>query len=164
MQRVGILVLAAVLAVSCSGKKPVPAGRLMQPAGRFSLVTPDGWYRSRVSGIDFVVVSSDPDHGVTPNIFVDGVPRRGRVADQARALAGADTLLSQADFATASGLQGTRLLVRRATSDGVPVVACHFLIQDGERVIAITCSCAEAVRETYAPLFDEAMRSLRVEP
>ena len=170
MRRVLITVLATIIMSGCTGSKPVPAGRLMQPAGKFSFVTPDGWVRSEVAGIDFVIVSTEPDGGVNPNIFVEGTPRSGNVRDEAaqmisakRASVRAYAVLRQEEFATEAGLRGVKISARRETKDALPVSLYHFLLQDGDRAIGITCSCAETVKQKYEPIFDAAMTSVRSE-
>ena len=66
MKQLLIAILAVALVSGCSGKKPVPASRLRQPAGGFSFVTPDGWFRTKLPGLDFIVVSTGPDYGANP--------------------------------------------------------------------------------------------------
>lgn len=166
--------LAALLITSviggCAGKKPAPASRLVQPAGEFSFVTPDGWYRSKLPGIDFVIVSADADYGASPNIFVEGAPRPGVVRNRAtqmteanRAGVPAYASLEQDAFSTESGLTGLKVSARRENRDALPLALWHYLFQDGNRVIVLTCSCAEPVKQKYEPVFDLAMRSLRTE-
>jgi len=163
-----ITLLAVLVLAGCGGKQPVPASRLLQPAGQFSFVTPDGWFRTKLAGIDCIIVSTETDHGVSPNIFVEGVPRPGSVSNEVARLTGANrtgrrgyAVLQQQAFATDSGLPGVKVTARRETKESLPLALCHYLLQDGNRVIAITCSCAEPVKQQYEPLFDAAMKSVR---
>ena len=62
-----------------------------------------------------------------------------------------------------AGLDGVKIAARRETKEALPLAVFHFLLQDGERVIVVTCSCAEQGKQKYEPVFDAAMRSLRSE-
>lgn len=130
-------------------------------------MTPAGWCRTKLPGIDFVIVSTDVDHGVSPNIFVDGAPRSGRVSNQvARATEAnrdeirAYVVMKEESFGTESGLSGVKVSASRETKEALPMALYHYFLQDGDRVIALTCSCAEPVKQKYEPIFDRAMRSL----
>ena len=78
-----MLPMLATLAIfaGCGDRQPVPAGRLYQPAGDFSIVTPEGWHRRKLAGIDFMVVAGEPDRGVTPNLFTDFATGTGTISD-----------------------------------------------------------------------------------
>jgi len=165
-----VAILAALIASGCSGKKAVPASRLTQPTGRFSYVAPDGWFRTQLAGVDFIIVSTEPDHGVIPNIFVEGAPRSSSVSNQVTRLIESNrnsmrayAFVQQQAFTTGSGLTGVKVTARRETTDALAVALYHFSFQDNDRVIDITCSCADAVRQTYEPIFDAAMKSLQSE-
>ncbi len=165
----GILILLLVVA-GCREKKPLPAGRLQQPAGEFSFVTPDNWSRTKLAGIDFIIVSADPDLGTRPNIFVDSVQspgQAGNVANQTietnRENHPSYSVVKQSPFATASGLSGIRIIARRENKDKPPLALFHYFVQDAARTIAVTCTCAEPLKQKYAPLFDSAMASLETE-
>lgn len=167
--------IAAVLAlllvvVGCQEKKPLPSGRLQQPAGGFSFVTPDHWSRTKLAGIDFIVVSTNPDLGTRPNIFIDSVQSPGQAGSVAKQTIETNrknhptyTIDQQSTFATASGLAGIRIAARRENKNTPPLALFHYVIQDANRTIAITCTCAEAVKQKYAPLFDAAIKSLETE-
>jgi hypothetical protein len=162
-----ITVLMTGLLAGCGGKKPIAAGRLQQPAGAFSYVTPDGWYRTHLPGIDYIIVSTEPDSGSTPNLFVDFVDpstslreAAGEVARKYQGPHPSYTVSGEQAFTTTSGLSGIRITAQRATPDAVSLSTFHYLIQDTHRVIAVTASCAESVTPVYEPLFDAAMKSL----
>jgi hypothetical protein len=162
--------LAACLFAGCSGKKPVPASRLMQPAGKFSFITPDGWYRTKIPGIDFTIVSTDADYGARPSIFVEGVPRSDNVSNRViktteeyRGELPQNAAIEQQEFDTESGLRGVKITAYRQTKEALPLAAFHFVFQDGDRVLAITCMCAWSTKLKYEPIFDRAMKSLRPE-
>ncbi len=108
--------------------------------------------------------------GDSPNIFVEGAPRLGRVSNRVTQMIDANrdelrayAVLQQQEFATTSGLIGVRVAARRETKEALPLTLYHFLLQDGDRVISITCSCAESVKQKYEPVFEAAMKSLRSE-
>ncbi len=169
MKRILLALWVGALLVGC-GKLPVPAGRLLQPAGRFSFVTPDEWHRSQLVGMDFIIVSTNADAGISPNIFVDGAPRPGTVSNQVANLLAANragiqkyTVIGQRDIATDSGLKGVKIEAQREMQNGLRVALFHYRLQDGARVISLTCSCADAVKAKYEPIFDAAMQSLRPE-
>lgn len=170
MKQILIAVLAVLVLAGCSGKKPVPASRLAQPAGKFSFVTPDGWFRTKLPGIDFIIVSTEPDYEASPNIFVEGAPRAGSVSNQVTQMIEGNrdeirayAVLQQQEFTTESGLKGVKITARRETKDALPLTLYHYLLQDGDRVISITCSCAEPVKQKYEPIFDAAMKSIQSE-
>lgn len=169
MKRILLAILATAALSGCGGKKPIPASRLQQPAGDFSFVTPDGWFRTKLAGIDFIIVSGDPDFGSKPNLFVDFV-KPGSASNVTQEVIGtyqdnqrSYKVAHQCRFATDSGLNGVKITASRETKDSLPLATFHYLVQDGERIIAITASCADPVKQKYEPIFDAAMKSLELE-
>jgi len=57
-------------------------------------------------------------------------------------------------------LTGIRIAARRENKDKPPLALFHYFVQNADRTIAITCTCAEPTKQKYAPLFDSAMASL----
>ena len=164
------LVMLMALAVAGCAKKPVPSSRLLQPAGQFSFVTPDGWFWTKLPGVDFLVVSGPVDFGMQPNIFVEGVALSTNVAEVVAALVAryksdypSYAVSNQVPFATSSGMTGTKILAHRPTRDALPLSLFHYALLDGGRVIQVTCSCSQPVASRYEPIFDAAMRSIEAE-
>jgi hypothetical protein len=169
-KRIIITILIAIVLAGCGGKKPFPASRLQQPAGQFSFVTPDGWFRKKLIEIDFIVVFTDSDFGISPNIFVDFVETPAQVDKVASELIQRNTenqraykVAQQSDFVSESGLVGVKISADRENIDALPLATYHYLIQDDDRVIVITCTCADTVKRKYEPIFDSAMKSLQSE-
>jgi hypothetical protein len=170
LKRIIVTILIAVVLAGCGGKKPIPASRLQQPAGQFSYITPDGWSRTKLMGIDFIVVFADPDLGMSPNIFVDYVEASAQVDTEVAELIQMNTdnhqayeVVHQSDFITESGLIGVKISAGRENMDALPLATYHYVIQDADRVIVITCTCADTVKQKYEPIFDAAMKSLQSE-
>jgi len=168
MKNTLVLALALLLIISgCGRKKPQPSVRLQQPEGRFSFVTPDHWSQKKLAGLDFIIVSTEADFGTRPNIFVDFVRTSGQVGSVVEQTVETNrrnhpsyTVIQESPFVTASGLTGVRIAARRINKSKIPLALFHYFIQDADRTIAITCTCAEPVKQKYAPLFDAAMTSL----
>ncbi len=168
MKNTLVLALALLLIISgCGRKKPQPSVRLHQPIGGFSFITPDTWSQKKLAGLDFIIVSTEADFGTRPNIFVDFVRSPGQVGNVAKQTIETNrrnhpsyTVLQESPFITASGLNGIRISAHRINKSKIPLALFHYLIQDADRTIAITCTCAEPVKQKYAPLFDAAMTSL----
>jgi len=162
--------ISILLLAGCGRNDPCPAARLLQPAGMFSFVTPDGWYRTKLSGIAFIIVSTDSDHGARPNIYVDSVEPSGSLKDAAEKLIkqnrtnyGSYSVSQQTPFTTASGMAGLKINAGRKNRDALPLALMHYLVADGNRVLVITCSCAEPVKTKYEPVFDQAINSQQAE-
>lgn len=160
------ILIFLVMVMGC-GKQPLPASRLSQPAGRFSFVTPDGWFRSKLAGIDYMVVSGPADSGLQPNIFTEGVALTTNVGEVAAGLMGrykanypAYAASTQVVFSTAAGMTGVKIVAHRQTREALAVTHIHYVLPDRTRVIQVTCSCARAVEGRYASIFDAAMKSL----
>ena len=169
MKKSGILILMTLAVAGC-GNRPFPSSRLSQPAGRFSFVTPDGWFRSKLPGMEFLVVSGPADYGMQPNFFVEGTTPTTNVAEAATVLVGryrsnypSYAVSNQTAFATMSGMTGTRILAHRETRDALPVALYHYVVLDRDRVIQVTCSCSQPVSARYEPIFDTAMKSIEPE-
>lgn len=165
------LILALFLAVAgCGKQKPQPSVRLQQPNGEFSFVTPDTWSQKKLAGLDFIIVSTESDFGTRPNIFVDSVRTPSQVSNVAKQTVKTNrrnhpsyTVIQEIPFVTTSGLPGVRIAARRINKSKIPLALFHYFIQDADRTIAITCTCAEPVKQKYAPLFDAAMASLKTD-
>jgi len=167
------LIIAFVLAACLSGcgeKRTFPASRLQQPIGNFSFVTPEGWSRTKLAGIDFIVVSTKPDSGIRPNIFIDFVRPATQLSNTVaevvktnRDKLPAYQVLQQVNFTTESGLTGVKLTASRLNKEALPLALFHYFIQDADRAIVITCICADATKLKYEPVFDSALKSLRSE-
>jgi hypothetical protein len=67
----------------------------------------------------------------------------------------------QSAFLTDSGLSGIKVSAGRENSDALPLALYYYLIQDADRVIAITCVSSYPVRNQYEPIFDAAMKRLK---
>ena len=170
MRKTIIIVFVLVSIMGCGGKKSSPAGRLQQPTGQFSYVTPDGWYRTKLVGVSFVIVSTEPDAGARPNVFVEFVESASNVKTVVAGVVGANAknsnsyaVTGQVEFVTASGLVGQKISAGRKNKENVQIAIFHYVLQDKERVMVITCICAEVVKEKYGPIFDAAMKSVQSE-
>lgn len=170
IKRIIAILLATAVLIGCGGKKPVPASRLQQPSGQFSFVTPDGWFRTKLAGIDFTIVSADSDFGIDPNIFVDSVETSGKLTNVIAKVIETNKsnhkdykIAHQGDFVTESGLTGVKISAGRANKNALPLALFHYLIKDNDRIIVITCTCADPVKQKYEPIFDSAMKSLQSE-
>jgi len=162
--------LFVLLLAGCGGPKPVPADRLQLPAGEFSYVTPEGWYRTKLTGVPFMIVWTDSDLGAKPNIYVDAVePSRDLPAAATNTVKKnlghftSYSVLRQVEFVTASALPGIKIVATRKNKDALPLALFHYLIADSNRVIAVTCTCAEPAGAKYEPLFDQAMKAVQSE-
>jgi len=169
LRQITLAILLASLISGC-GKKPFPAGRLQQPVGEFSFVTPDDWFRTRLPGIDFIIVSTTDDYGIKPNIFVDEIfldSQRSNTVDlvleENSHTLHAYNVETQSDFTTQSGLSGIKIRAHHKTKQNLPLATFRYFIQDTDRVISITCTCADAVKLKYESLFDSAINSLQSE-
>jgi len=169
MKRDATLLFVLLLA-GCGGQKPFPADRLQLPAGEFSYVTPDGWYRTKLAGVAFIIVWTDSDLGARPNIYVEAVEPSGdlqavaaKAVKKNRESYPSYSVSQQVEFVTSSALPGLKIVARRSNKDGLPLALFHYLMSDKDRVIAVTCTCAEPVAAKYEPVFDNAMKSLQSE-
>ncbi len=167
MKRVLFITMMVVL-VGCGERKPIPSVRLHQTAGAFSFVTPDGWFRDKLAGIDFMVVSTVVDFGMKPNIYVDFVDPETNLDDMSDRIIALNKrnhpsygVVRSADFPTEFGLAGAKITAGRENKEALPLALFHYLFQDGERVIVITCTCADPVKQAYEPVFDATMMSLQ---
>lgn len=165
-----ITLIFSLLCCGCGGKKLIPAGRLHQSAGAFSFITPDGWLRTKLAGIDYIIVSAESDSGTSPNIFVDWVEPKADLARMSSQIQATNKdnypdyeVIQQSDFKTNSGLKGIKIVATRKNRDGLPLAIFHYLIQDAERVIAITCSCSKSTDAKYEPIFDKTLKTLKTE-
>ena len=163
------LLMLAVL-TGCAGEKTIPASRLKQPSGAFSFITPDGWFRTKLAGISYIIVSAESDFGTRPNIFVDWVEQSAEVVAMVSRVQETHKgnhpdyeVSHQSDFTTDSGLSGKKLSASRKNRDGLPLATFHYLLQDAERVICITCTCAEPTRSKYELIFDKALKTLETQ-
>lgn len=169
MKRIVLTIFAVVVLTGCGVKNTMPASRLKQPAGDFSFVTPDGWFRTKLVGIDFIIVSGESDFGSNPNLFVDFV-KPGLASDVTQEVIEtyqgnqqSYEVAQQCVFVTDSGLTGIKVTASRETKDALPLATFHYIVQDRERVIGITATCADPVTQKYEPIFDAAMKSLESE-
>lgn len=170
MKKTVLTVIIVATLSGCGKNEPVPAGRLSQPAGNFSFVTPEGWFRNKLAGIDFIVVATESDCGMSPNFFVDfTTPSSGlsnavdRVINSYKTSRRDYEVIEKADFKTESGLQGVKITARRMDKKNLPLGTFHYVIKGTDRAIAITCTCADGVKEKYEPIFDQALRTVEIE-
>jgi hypothetical protein len=168
MKYTTLSIIAVVLLAGCGKQTPIPSSRLEQPAGEFSFVTPEGWYRTKLAGIDFIIISGEPDIGAKPNVFIDFV-QPGSLSNALNAVIESYQRdpsyqsLNQSEFASKSGLRGIKVSAKRTNKDSLPIATLHYILQDNERTIAITASCSEPVKDKYEPIFDNILKSLQSE-
>jgi hypothetical protein len=159
-----------LLFISGCGKKTYPASRLYMPTGNFSYVTPEGWTRNKLPGINFLIVATSEDYGIKPNIFVDEIMPATpldnaieKISTQKNENLSNYEVKSKNDFRTQSELYGIKIEARHVNNRNLPLTTFQYLIQDADRIISITCTCAEVVKSKYEPLFDTAIKSLQSE-
>jgi hypothetical protein len=163
-------ILLSLLCSGC-GKEPHATNRLLQPSGKFSYITPEGWLPTKPAGLNYTIVSSSADAGIKPNIFVTGVFPGMPILDLLRQIGknNCDTLrnytiLTHENFTTDSGMEGFKITATHQTKEALLLTAFHYFIQDSDRALCITCTCADSTKQTYEPLFDNAIKSLQSEP
>jgi hypothetical protein len=66
-------------------------------------------------------------------------------------------------FKTVWGLQGVKITARRMDKKKLPLGTYQYVIKENDRVFVITCTCAEAVKDKYEPIFDQTMQTLETE-
>ena len=167
MKQIRLALMAVVVLTGCGDRTAIPPGRLQQTAGDFSLVTPDGWSQTKLAGMDFIIVSGEPDFGSKPNLFVDFVKTglisnmMQEVIDTYRESQRSYEVAQRSNFATDSGLTGIKISAGGETRRALPLATFHYLLQDRERAIVITATCADPVKQKYEPIFDAALKSLQ---
>ncbi|GEM_PF-2024256 len=164
------LLLCLFLGLSSCGKTRLDSdGRLHESSASFSYRVPEGWSLSKPAGMEFHVVADQPRDGMQANLFVDGVEdgsledRRTWLTESYERRHREVSFLSQEPFQTDDGLSGWKLSSTRRSKDGLLIQGYHYLLQDDQRVLLITGSCAEASAAFYEAQFDQAMRSLKRE-
>jgi hypothetical protein len=162
------LLLCALLAAGCGARKVPPSGQVELPGGEFVYTAPADWKLWLLPGTGAPVSEGKVEYGIAPNLFVDGVTT-GTLDEAAAQVVSRYARQSQQyeeqerrDFLTDSGLPGTRITVRRMSSNGIPLVSIHYLVRHGNRVATLTATCAGDSFPEAEPLFDAAMRSLTV--
>jgi len=138
--------------------------------GGFSLQVPEGWELRNVPGMDFPILTADPVDGFRPNLFVDGV-EEGTVSQvelqlfsRYRNPSDRYNEVSRTEWVSTSGNKGHRLTSHRYSREGLALISWHYLIQEDDRVIAITATCARETSDRLAPVFDAAVSSILPEP
>lgn len=164
--RIGLILALIVGACHCHRTSN---GRLEQTTGRFSIAVPEGWQVSQPVGIPFAILSAPPDEGHRPNLFTDGVLESATLVGGAQAQCTAyksaypdHIAWTSISFVTDHGLPGLKTRAFRRTREDLALALFHYAIQDNDRIIQITGSCAETTAERYEPLFDATIRSLAV--
>ena len=164
-----LLLISTVILSGCGKNKPIPASRLEQPNADFSFLTPEGWFRNKVLGVDFIIVYAKADYGIEPNIFVDFI---NQSPDLDTAMSKLATLykesrdfeiIERSRFETKTGLHGIKIYSHRKTKKQLPLASYHYLIVGTNRVVSITGTCADAVGKKYEPIFDQTMSTLEME-
>lgn len=165
-----VLLLIFLLCTACSRSTSLSGGRVSFEGGGFSLQAPEEWELQKVPGMDYPILASDPVDGFRPNLFIDGVEEGTLEYVEAQLLAryrnesARYEEVSRAAWTTAAGNKGLRLTSYRNSSDGLPLVSWHYLIQEGDRVIAVTATCARETSTVLAPVFESAVYSILPEP
>lgn len=167
MKKILLTTFIAIALCSCGRKHSIPAMRLEQPSGNFSFVTPDGWFQQKLMGMEFIIVSTKSDYGINPNIFVDFVNPSSdldhavtRLTELYKNNYPDYQITERHDFITTSGLHGIKISAKRTNQTRLPLATYQYLIKGNDRVFAMTCTCVDAVKEKYEPIFDQAMSTL----
>ena len=158
-----------ISASGCGRKQSFLASRLQFPVGKFSYITPEGWLRTKLAGIDFTIVSTEASGGIKPNIFVESVEliqietATSEFIEKCKKGKGAYHLKEETPFITDSGLSGVKLTATHENKDHLLLTAFSYLLQDRDRVITVTCTCANSTAVIYEPVFDAVIKSLKSE-
>ena len=119
-----------------------------------------------VRGVIYPILAAEPENGLQPNLFIDAV-EEGLLeeVEDARLSRYRGTIqyqeLSREGWSTDAAKKGLRIKASRSARDGLALTSWHYLIQDEDRVIVITATCARESAAEFESVFEAALRSLQ---
>ena len=142
----------------------------------FSYCPPEGWTMKPALGDKFKPFIGPPSPTFTPNINIKDEESTRSLDDHVaaniqtmvgspdKAGAMAVRILEQSDFKTTSGERVVRVTIRVNTSSGAPIRAWQYYFKGrGTQYLVATCMSLESSADSYEPICDRSMRTLRVD-
>jgi hypothetical protein len=176
MRRI-LIITGFVLAASlnCFAQES-PCQRVTESGGGFSMCLPDGWTVQTKDDQKYNMMFAPRGDTFTSNInfkdeansspLADYVTVSGKyVLDNAEKIGATSIkLVDRSDFTTSSRLAGVRVSFT-VLYKGIQIrtIQYYFNGREGQKLV-VTCTELEAEREKFDPIFDRAVRSLRLEP
>lgn len=137
----------------------------------FTLVSPEGWESTTLTGVRGPVLAGPPLDGIRPNLLIEQTFEREtplvdaiQLFRASNDLGGARRWEAGEAWTSASGLTGHAFRSFRENSVGIALIHHHLAIALEDRVLILTGTCAEASREAVGPLFSQALDSITVRP
>lgn len=144
--------------------------RLSEPAGGFSYLPPAGWHIRTFPGLKYKICYTAPANGFAPNInTVDEVTPMAMgpyvqlsVAHMKLAYTSLH-ILSQKPFATASGVQGVRMMTDGLVGDKHVHQVFYVFPGASSRKYVLTASSLASDHGKYDAATDQAMKTFKLQ-
>ena len=170
------LISVGVLAIGVAGSAAAQSPCTRNLESGFSYCVPDGWRVAANADSKFKVVIAPASPGFTANI---------NLADEQSALPLADVVaanikdfldnpqkygvttvrvVSQAEFTTASGLRGFRVVFHLERGELKVRDISYMFKLEGTRKLTMTCMASESRIAEYEPICDRAVSTFRADP
>ncbi len=163
-----LLLLLALMTLEASEPNTVN-NRLSTADGALSFELPQGWLTREMPGMKNYLAFGAPAQGFAPNInIVDEQAKMTLEQYQAACLAGMTKIMpdfklaENAEFVTAAGVSGRRLVVTN-TQGQIALRQVFFLLSGRDPIkFVVTCSALAADGETHDLEFDAAAQSILI--
>ena len=165
MKKVLLLFVVIVLLGCGKSSEREPSQRLQQPGLQLSYVTPDNWYIGTIPGNNYLMVYTDIDYGVHPNIQIEKVVKKPYLFDTfIHDMENRDkdfSVVSKSIFVTESGIKGEKVEANRLNPDNIPLSNFCYYFTGMDVVYIITAICPKDTEDKYRKIFDEAIQSVQ---
>ncbi len=149
---------------------PVPAARVVEPAGGFSYVPPPGWHVKSFPGLKYKMCYAPPASGYSPNLIVSE-DRSAQSLDVYQQASNAGLrqsyanvhIISQTPFVTSAGLQGLRIAVVGVPTKLHLAQIFYLFPASSTRKLIVLVSWLSADGNKYAAAADTAMKTLKLQ-
>jgi len=163
-----LLIFAILIVLLGCGKEPerAPSQRLQQPDIPLSYVTPDNWYIGTIPGNNYLVVYTEIDYGIHPNIRIEKVVEQPYLFDtfihEMETGYKKFTIVSRSEFLTESGIRCEKVKATRKNPENIPLSHFHYYLVGMDNVYIITAICPKDTENKYRNVFDAVIKTVQL--
>lgn len=165
------LTIIIILLCGCSSQpEQLPSVKFTFSGTNLSIVTPDGWARSKIPSSKYLTVFGEINFGIHPNIQLEKYQNEDlnnsvvkEYIEQKKTMYPNYGIIKEESFTTISGLTGQKIKAKRINKDKIPIIHLSYIFNINMKTTIMSATCAEPTLQLVEGIFDNTMKSIQFE-
>ena len=172
LNKITSLLLTAVLVsclTACIGQKEEPvSGKYNFSGTTLTIVVPEGWFETTISGEKYPLFYTTVEYGIKPNVRLEEVfaissPENEheleRYFEKQLEMYPDYSILSKEAFETAENKRVDKVIATRKNQDNIPIIHISYLLSTTSNKYLLLATFAEPGRKKFEKIFDEIAKT-----